>query len=206
MKRMRPDPGASLGHVASLALAGVGVAYVLVLAVGVARHGLDEPIADPVLAIMEALTLLSAPVIVVLLAAIHARAGPERKVFGVCALAFGTLFAGLTCAVHFTELTAVRQSGGGGLAWPSRAYAVELLAWDLFLGLALLFASRAFSGEGASRGVRRALTACGALCVLGTLGPSTGDMRLQWLGVLGYAVLLPVAALLLALFFARRSG
>ncbi len=62
-----------LGYWSALALAGVGVGYVLALAAGFARHGLREPIGDPVLAAMEVLTLLSAvPVVCAFLALVVA--------------------------------------------------------------------------------------------------------------------------------------
>ena len=103
------------------------------------------------------------------------------------------------------ELTAARQLGEGGIVWPSRAYAAELLAWDVFLGLALLFAAPVFEGGGPERAVRRGLLACGALCLAGAVGPAVGNMRLQLVGVLGYAVVLPVVSVLLARVFARGS-
>jgi hypothetical protein len=194
-----------LGLWSSAAVVGIGVAYAVALAVGFARHGLHEPIADPVLAVMEVLTLLSALPIVTLMAAVHDRAAPGRKVYGLTAVAFATLCAGTTSAVHFVELTAARQLGGGGIAWPSRVYAAELLAWDVFLGLALLFASPVFDGGGPERTVRRGLLACGVLCLAGTVGPAMGNMRLQLVGVVGYAGLLPVVSLLLARQFARSA-
>ncbi|QDU66340.1 hypothetical protein Pla86_14090 [Planctomycetes bacterium Pla86] len=126
--------------------------------------------------------------------------GLEREV----SLAFGALFTGTTCAVHFVGLTAGRQVGGGAIAWPSTAYAAELLAWDLFLGLALVFAAAAM--DAAWLGARRALVASGVLCLAGTAGPAVGDMGLQRVGVLGYAVVLPLAALLLARGFAGGRG
>lgn len=182
----------------------IGVAYCVMLAIGFAVHGLSEPIVDPILALMEVLTLLSAPPMVVLMAAIHGRAPHDRRIHGVIALAFATLFAGITSAVHFVELTASRQTGRAGIVWPSAAYAAELLAWDLFLGLALLFAAQVFQGGGPERGVRRALLASGVLCVAGIAGPAVGNMRLQLLGVLGYAGVLPVACFLLARLFRGR--
>jgi hypothetical protein len=197
--------GTRLGCWSSVALVGIGVAYVLALAAGFARHGWDEPITDPVLAVMEVLTLLSAPAVVVLMVAVHAQATPERKVYGLIAVSFATLFAGTTSAVHFVELTAARQLRGGGFVWPSRTYAAELLAWDVFLGLALVFAAPVFRGGGLERAVRRSLLVCGALCLAGTIGPVLGNMRLQLVGVLGYAGLLPVVSILLARLFAQRA-
>ncbi len=188
-----------LGRWAAGSVAVIGVAYAVVLAVGVGRFGLARPITDPVLAVMEVLTLLSAPALVVAMAAVREEAAPERRLFGTVALAFTVLFAGITSVVHFVELTAVRQQGGGGIAWPSPAYAAELLAWDWFLGLALLFASPLFATEEPrQRRVRRAFWTSGTLCVLGTAGPALGDMRLQRVGILGYAIVLPFAFFFLA--------
>lgn len=195
-----------VGFWSAATLVGIGVGYVLALGAGFARHGLSEPIADPVLAIMEVLTLLSALPLVTLLSAVHERAAPGLKVYGLAGLAFGTLCAGTTGVVHFVELTAVRQLGGGGIAWPSRLYAAELLAWDVFLGLSLLFAALTFRGPGLERAVRRGLLACSALCLAGTIGPLVGNMRLQLVGLLGYGGVLPVIAFLLARLFARRHA
>jgi hypothetical protein len=106
--------------------------------------------------------------------------------------------------VHFVELTAVRQMGGGGIAWPSRVYAAELLAWDIFLGLALLFAAPLFARGGLEGVVRRSLLLCGGLCLAGAVGPAVGNMRLQLIGVLGYALVLPIVWVLLAVVLDRR--
>ena len=191
-----------IGRSSATALAGIGVAYVVAIAAGMSRHGLREPIVDPVLAVMEVLTLLSAPVIVALFAALHARAEPSRRALGIIGVAFAALLAGATSGVHFVELTAARQLGAGGIAWPSRAYAVELLAWDVFLGLALLAGAGTLGSHPAERAARRAMLLGGALCLAGIAGPATGDMRLQFVGVFGYAIVLPVAALLLRRVFA----
>lgn len=198
----RAMPTHRVGSLSATAVAVVGVAYAIVLGVGVWRAGPSTPIGDPILAVMELLTLASALPLLVLVAALHARARGERRLAGVVALAFATLFAGTTSAVHFVGLTAGRQAGGGLLAWPSTAYALELLAWDVFLGLALVAAAATVEGDGAARRARRALVACGALCLAGTVGPAVGDMRLQRVGVFGYAVVLPVAAWLVRRVFA----
>lgn len=149
---------------------------------------------------------MSAPLIVVLMAAIHGYASVNRKIYGLIALAFAILFAGMTSAVHFVELTALRQRGSGGIVWPSPEYAVELLAWNLFLGLALLFAAPVFDGGGPERGVRRGMVISGVLCVAGIVGPAVGNMRLQLVGVLGYAVVLPVVCFMLARPFRSDHG
>jgi len=198
--------GNRLGSWSAVAVFLIGVAYLATLAIGFAVHGLAEPIVDPILAIMEVLTLMSAPPLVVIMAAIHDYASVNRKIYGVIALAFTILFAGTTSAVHFVELTAGRQLGSGGIVWPSPVYAVELLAWNLFLGLALLFAAPVFDGGGPERGVRGGLLISGVLCVAGIVGPVVGNMRLQLVGVLGYAGVLPVVCFMLARLFRSDRG
>jgi hypothetical protein len=195
---------ARLGVWSAIGITVIGALYLIVLAVGLAQYGLHAPIADPVLAVMEVLTLLSAAPIVTLIAAIHTITALERRVFSLAALAFAILFAGTTMGVHFVELTAVRQMGGSGLVWPDVAYAVELLAWDVFLGIALLLAAAAFEHTPRERAAQWGLLLSGALCLAGTVGPVVGDMRLQRIGILGYAVVLPGAALLVARVF--RAG
>lgn len=190
-----------LGFLSSVGLVLVGVAYAVVVGFGIAQAGLDKPIVDPTLAVMEAITLVSAPFVVILMAAVHGHASPERKVFGMLALAFGAIMAGLTSGVHFVALTAERQTDFTTLEWPSSLYAVELLAWDVFLGLAFLFAAPVFAGSGRHVHARWALVATGVLCLLGGIGPIVGNTAIQRIGILGYGVAQPITCVILALVF-----
>jgi hypothetical protein len=198
--------GNRIGSWSATAVFVIGVAYLVTLAMGFAVFGLAEPIRDPILAIMEVLTLMSAVPMVVIMAAVHEYASVHRKIYAVIALAFTTLFAGTTTVVHFVELTAGRQLRSSGIAWPSPVYAAELLAWNLFLGLGLLFAAPVFDGDGPERSVRGGLLLSGGLCVAGVIGPALGNMRLQLVGVFGYAGVLPVVCFMLARLFRARRG
>lgn len=190
-----------IGRWSAFAVFLVGVAYFVALAVGFTTRGLSAPIIDPLLAIMETLTLIAAPFMLVMMAAIHGRASSDHKTAGAVAFAFMVLAAGTTSAVHFVELTAMRQLGSAELVWPSPAYALELLAWDVFLGVSLVFAAFTFEDSGRERRVRRGLLACGILCLLGVAGPAVGNMRLQLVGIFGYGVVFPLVCLLLSRLF-----
>lgn len=179
----------------------VGIFYIFTVAIGMYSVGFTQPIVDPILGIMEVLTLVTAPLLVILMCAIHRTSSQDQKIHSLIALAFAILVAGLTGTVHFVGLTILRQTGMEGIEWPSIIYAVELLAWDVFLGLSLLFAAPVFQGEGLRRDIRISLTIVGALCLIGSLGPLTGDMRLQFISVMGYGVLLPAAWLMIAKYF-----
>jgi hypothetical protein len=192
-----------LGLFSSSGLLIVGITYAVVVALGIAQAGLTEPIVDPVLAIMEAITLVAGLLIVVLLAAIYGIADRDRRLLALIALSFGVIMAALTSAVHFTALTAGRQTGFTTLEWPSTLYALELLAWDVFLGLALLFAAAVFVGPGVQAVARWTLAGAGTLCLMGAIGPVIGDMALQRIGILGYGIGLPVASFAVAIVFHR---
>ena len=201
MGNLKMDNTQRLGFLSSVGLVLVGVAYAVVVGFGITQAGLDKPIIDPILAVMEAITLVSAPLVVIVMAAVYGLAKPERKVFGVLALSFGAIMAGLTSAVHFVTLTAGRQTNFTTLEWPSTLYAVELLAWDVFLGLALVFAAPVFTGSGRRARARWALVATGVLCLLGAIGPIVGNMAIQRIGILGYGIALPISCIFLALVF-----
>jgi hypothetical protein len=192
-----------LGIWSALAYSVLGAAYVVVVAIGMAQTGLVRPIVDPILAVMEVITLVGAPLLVIVMATIHASASTDARAYSATALAFMTIAAGLTSAVHFVGLTALRQVGAGGLSWPSPLYALELLAWDVFLGLALVSGAPVFRGDTLKRTIRICLFTTGSMCILGTLGPATGDMRIQFIAVGAYGVLLPLTVLLLAMDFRR---
>ena len=113
--------------------------------------------------------------------------------------------ASLTSGVHFMTLSWGRQTGFTALEWPSALYAVELLAWDVFLGLSLLFAAPVFKGPGLYFKARWSLAITGAMCLIGAVGPMVGDMAIQRIGIVGYGILLPISCLILAFIYKKNS-
>jgi hypothetical protein len=210
-----PGPAARLGVCAALTVFALSLAYAVPLVLGLrALPSPQDPIPDPYFAIMELLILASAPVLVAMMAAIHAYAARDAKVYSLTALIFMGLLAGTTCAVHIVMLTVGRQVTPVDLPWlpvflsfrwPSVIYALDILAWDLFYPLAILFAAPVFRGRGLARAVRVCMVVSGALSLAGLLGPVVGDMGIRNIGIVGYAGVLPVVAVLLALVF-RRAG
>jgi hypothetical protein len=174
----------------------------------------QQPIGDPLFSILEILIVLLMPLMVALMVAVHAWAPAEVKVFSLMALVFVSLLAGLTCSVHFVILTVGRQAAFSGLAWmplflsfewPSVAYALDILAWDVFFALSVLFAAPVFSGNRLATSIRVLLAASGVFALAGLSGVVAGDMRLRNIGIVGYAGVFPVAALLLAILFHRAN-
>jgi hypothetical protein len=205
-----------LGFWSALSVAFLGLAYFGTGLVWLVTGGWrsPEPLepAEPFLAVLELLILLTVLALVLLAAAVHAYALPDRKTHALAALAFMTAFAALSGGVHFVQLAVARHLPTEAVAeraalrlypWPSIALALDFLAWDLFLGLALLLTAPVFAGGKLSAAVRISTRLSGALCVIGFLGPLLGEMRLQFLAISGYAFVLPVVCALLALLFSR---
>ncbi len=201
-----------VGVVSSFALLVTGLLYLIVIAAWLVAVGKPmEPIGDPYLAVMEVLTMASALALVGFSVAISALSTPERRIFGLGTVVAGTIAAGLTLSVHFVQLTAIRQLWRSGtladyrLVWPSPIFAVEYLAWDLLVGITMLLAAASL-GEGHGKGgARTLLTVGGGFYIIGLVGPASGVMALQNIAVLGYAVLLPLAAWFTAGVFRRTE-
>ena len=89
--------------------------------------------------------------------------------------------------------------------WPSVAYALDILAWDLFFPLSVLSAAYVFRGSRLATAIRVLLVVSGVLALGGLSGVVTGEMALRSIGILGYVGVFPVAALLLAILFWRTT-
>lgn len=171
---------------------------------------------EPYLTIMEVLMLLLNPAMVVLFAAVHGYAPPNKKTCSQAAFGFLLLLVAITGVVHFVHLTVIRHTTSATVAeafafyrsrkdGPSPMFAAEMLGWDFFFGLALLFAAPVFKGDRLQTAIRTVLIVSGLLCLAGFVGPASGDMRFQVLAILGYAFGFPFGCLLLAKLFARRE-
>ena len=213
----RTSTNRKIGTWSAAGAAGIGIVYVVVGIIGiVARPPNSYALqVDPYLAILEALIILAAVALVVMMAAVYLYAAPNRKTHSLAALAFMISFSMNTCSVHFASLSVGRQIDPRALpwlfqqisfnSWPTLAMALDLLAWDFFLGLSLLFAAPVFNGDRLQDRIRIGLAVDGILCLAATLGPATGYMQIQYLGIAGYAFVLPVVCILIAMLFARAE-
>jgi hypothetical protein len=171
---------------------------------------------EPYLTIMEILMLLLNPAMVVLFAAIHVYAPVNKKACSLAAFGFLLLLVAITGVVHFITLTVIRRTTSAVTAeafafYHSRGdghspmFAAEMLGWDFFFGLALLFAAAVFKGDRLHTAIRTGLIVSGSLCLVGFSGPAFGDMRFQVLAIVGYAFGFPFVCLLLARLFGRSE-
>ena len=187
------------------------VAYAITLAVGLASlESPQEQIGDPMFSILEVRIIVMMPAVVSLMAAVHAWAPPQAKTLSLISVVFMGMLAGLTCCLHFVVLTLSRQTAFGGqpwlplfmsFKWPSVVYALDILGWDVFFALSMLFAAPVFRGNRLAASIRALMIASGVLSLAGLSGVVLGDMRFRNIGIVGYVgVFLGVVAMLLILF------
>jgi hypothetical protein len=188
------------------------VAYAVTLTVGLASlESPQQPIGDPMITILEVLIISMMPAMVALMVAVHAWAPMHAKTLSLTSLVFMGLLAGLTCVVHFVILTLSRQPEFAGQSWlplvfsfnwPSVAYALDIVGWDVFFALSMLFGAFVFWGSRLAAWIRVLMIASGVIALAGLSGVVVGDMQLRNIGIVGYVgVFLVVAALLIVLFY-----
>jgi hypothetical protein len=200
----------AIGRWSARALLVLTVVYIGDFVVGFAALGnLHDPLPDPYLGIGEVLILVMAPILVALMLAIYACAPNRAKSFTLVALGWMLAAAAFTTTVHVVELSVARHvdpASFPGYArifdfeWPSLLYAVDIVAWDVFFGLALLFAVPAFRRR-SDTAARLGLIASGSLCLLGLIGPLTNAIGLRAIGIFGYTLVFAATCVPLARAF-----
>ncbi len=199
-------------------IAGLGLLYAIVTAIGLFQlPSPDEPIGNPYFTMMELLTLLIAPAMLLLMVVVHNHTDSRHRSFSLAAIFFLGMMTVVTSAVH-TMVLAFQKNPGGiptGTAWffdfrwPSVVYALDILAWDWFYPLAMLSASVIYHKDNFDKTLRMLMLISALLALLGLMGVPLADMQLRNIGIIGYAVLGPVIFLLMGLRLkrtARSSG
>jgi hypothetical protein len=205
----------SLGIFSAAATVVLVVAYAVTLAVGlVTLSSPRQPIGDPMFTILEVLIIAMMPAMVALMVAVHAWAPTRAKTLSLISVVFMGLLAGLTCSVHFVILTLSRQPEFAGqpwvplvlsFEWPSVAYALDILGWDFFFALSMLFAAPVFRGSRLAAWIRGLMIVSGMLALAGLSGVVVGDMQLRNIGLVGYVGVFLVVAALMAVLFYRET-
>ncbi len=187
-----------MGMWSARAIVVIELVYIAVFGAGFASLGnLSDPLRDPYLAIGEVLILVMAPIMVMLMLAIHRLAPRAAKPYTLVALGWMVATAAFTMVVHFVELTVARHIDPAtfpgyrwifGWRWPSTFFAIDVVAWDVFFALALLFAVPAFAHRSDAKRIRQGLIASGSLSLIGLIGPFANVFGWRTIGILGYTV------------------
>jgi hypothetical protein len=203
-----------LGIFSAAATAVLIIAYAVTLILGLlSLSSPEEPIGDPMFSILEILIIIMTPVMVALMVAVHAWAPIQVKTFSLIAVVFMGLLCVITCSIHFVILTISHQTAFVGQSWvtlfmefkwPSVVYALDILGWDIFFPLSMLFAATVFSGNRLAVWIRLLMITSGVLALAGLSGVVFGDMQLRNIGIVGYVGVFLIIDVLLAIFFYRE--
>jgi hypothetical protein len=201
----------AIGRAAAWAVFSLGVVYAIITALGLlSLKSSDDPIGDPYFPIMEVLIIITVPLMVVCMVAVHAYASPEVTAYSLTALVLMVILAGLTSSLHFVVLTVGDEIEATGLSWvplfvsfkwPSVVYALDILAWDWFFALSMLSAAPVFKAGRLEMRLRVLMIVSGVLSLAGLIGVPLGDMQYRNIGIIGYGVVAPVVFLLLGMVF-----
>lgn len=194
-----------VGRTTCFMVFGLGIFYAIVTTLGLLslKSSLDT-IGDPYFTIMEILSILISLLMAISLVAVHYYASPVDRFFSLIALIFMFIAAGITSSVHFIILSVSQYLAPEQLQnvlfffsfqWPSVVYALDILAWDLFFGLSMLFVAPVFKKERFGKNLKVLLIFCGILSLIGLIGVPLQNMQIRNIGIIGYAVVGPVAFL-----------
>lgn len=154
-------PAFILGITSSFLVTVIGFAYfIVVLAMFIGGH-MTLPPPEPIQNFAAIVSLIAAPLIVILCASIHYLVNRNKKIFSFLAVAFSLVFTTFVCMNRLIQLSIVRLSTMEGnteglsrfLPYNPRSamFALEITGWGAFLGLALLFLAFAFKNQGISK-------------------------------------------------------
>jgi len=204
-----------LGRTASFAVTFLLIAYAVILVLGLlSLNSPQDPIGDPYFSILELLIVLMAPLVIIVMVAVYFYASSETKMYSLIALAFMVIMAAITCSVHFVILTVSRQIEAAGFVWaslffsfkwPSVVYALDILAWDFFFALSMLFAAPVFKKGRLEKTLRILMVINGLLSLAGLIGVPLANMNIRNIGIIGYVGVSIVVFLLLGIIFGRTQ-
>jgi hypothetical protein len=202
-----------IGYWAAIAAFITGLGFLAVI-VATVISGTGFPPTGLFLALISVDTLLAAVAMVFLWSALHICAPPERKIFSQCSLAMITILAALTSIARFVQISLVPQALAAGQTDGLELFKVygefsfiadiEVLAWGVFLGLAMLCLAPLFHRRKLERALFWTLIISGPLCLIGAVGKVTSFVPLVFVGILGWGVGLTIATGLMVIWFKQK--
>lgn len=205
---------ASVGKVIAWLVASIITIYLVTLILGfISLKSPDDPIGNPYFTVLELLIIILGPLMVFLLVFVQKSTPEKLKIFSSTALIFMSIMAAITCSLHFVILTLSRQEVFlnqdwsllvFSFNWPSIAYALDILAWDFFFALSMLFLSATFRKKGMEKLIQILLVVSGILSLIGLLGVPMNNMQVRNIGILGYTIFPIIVFFLIGIIFNRR--
>lgn len=145
----------SLGFLSAAAVTALGVIYFLCILFATLTGGMTLPPPQWLQTAGGVISLVSCPLLVALMAAVHAATPPPKFALSLTALGLTVIFAAFVSINRFTQFGAARMAAADapGIDWflpygeRSVMLGLEIAGWGWFLGLALLAAAPLFVGR-----------------------------------------------------------
>ena len=192
----------------------LGIAYAGVLGAAAGTGSLSLPPPEPIASYAAIDVIATAILLVVLVVGIDT-ASPGSRPYSLLAVVFTAMFALAVTINRFIELTIVRQGVSAGdvadlrrfLPYDSHSamFALEILGWGFFLGLAALCLVPVLRGPGMHRWIAWLFGIYGALGVV-SAACLVLDSPMTAIGFVAWGGVLPLAAALMAIAFRPQSG
>ena len=161
---------------------------------------------DLSLTIWEMMTVISGPVVLIVLIALAETVATPRH-YQKAMIALMSCACALTGAAHIINISVTRALIREGIhvptyfqigCWPSVEMAADYLAWGFFTGLAFLCVSLPFSSaEGAKQRIKLISLLCSALCITGFIGGTFIHENLWYFAPMGYGIGLLILCVLM---------
>lgn len=203
-----------LGYWASVIVSILGAIYLAMLVVYFTTQGFTFPPPPVVQLIGGIVTILTAPALLVIFAAIKHTARHENQILGTLGLSFTILFVASVSINRFVQLTVVRLSPPGAASQDlarflpysadSVMFALEILGWGFFLSLGALFVAPLFSGSKLGISIRSLLVLFAIFSLTSVAGYATAS-PLTAAGFVAWWPVLLALAVLLAIYFRRAA-
>ena len=206
----------STGTISAFTVAVLLVAYIVTTILGfVSLESSEDPIEDPYFTLMEVFILLLMPLMLLVMVTFHQHTPPTKQLFSLAALGFLAITTGTTSSIHFVIWTVGKPISEQienseylfSFSWPSIAYAIDILSWDWFFALSMLFG--AFAVDWSTRiekSIRILMVLSGVLSLIGLIAIPLDNMNVRIIGIVGYAVVTIPIFLLLGIFLERPSS
>lgn len=204
------NPAYALGFWSAVIATVMGVLYFLVIVGAMLTGQMTFPPPAWLQLFGGIISLLFCPVLIIMMACLHTITVAEKKGLSQISLAFTLLFALAVSINRFVQLGVVRQSMALGqtdgvewfLAYGERSimFALEMMGWSWFLGLAMIFAVPLFATHGYQRWLRLLLILYGGLALISAIAHLLAS-PLVALGFVAWGLILFLITALLTVHF-----
>lgn len=208
-------PFIRFGRTTCLMVFVLGIIYAVITTLGlISLQSPQDSIGNPYFTIMEILSILISVLMMLSLTAVYFYDVSTDKYFSLTALILMCFTSGITTCVHFLVLSISHSVEAEQLQslslflsfkWPSVVYVLDILAWDFFYGLSMLFASQIFNKGRYEKNLKVLLFISGILSLIGLIGIPLQNIQIRNIGIIGYAVIGPVAFFLIGKTLGRTK-